>query len=77
MNQTWFIGVLYNVGSQHGLALLYTKEIIIMAVTTHYTIWYNGGTHHILAYSEVDAMERFKKLFKDKYRIIKVEKGLH
>ncbi len=48
-----------------------------MAMTTHYTIWYNGGTHHILAYSELDAIERFKKLFGNKYQIKKVEKGLH
>ena len=47
-----------------------------MATNAYYTIYHTGGTTHILAYSEYDAIEKFKKQHPN-YSIKKVVKGAH
>lgn len=44
--------------------------------TTYYTIYHSGGTTHILAFSEYDAIEKFKKQC-PRYTIKKVVQGVH
>ena len=39
--------------------------------TTYYTIYHTGGTTHILAYGEYDAIEQFRKQYPN-YAIKKV-----
>lgn len=47
-----------------------------MAGTTYFTVYHSGGTTHILAFSEHDAVDKFKKQY-PKYTIKKVVEGLH
>ena len=47
-----------------------------MATNTYYTIYHTGGTTHILAYSEYDAIERFRKQYPNS-SIKKVVLGVH
>ena len=44
--------------------------------TTYYTIYHTGGTTHILAYGEYDAIEQFRKQYPN-YTIKKVVEGVH
>ena len=44
--------------------------------TTYYTIYHTGGKTHILAYSEYDAIEQFRKNYPN-YAIKEIVEGVH